>query len=102
MHPGEEEWQRQCTLEDELRADLGHWMSCQARGVRVLNPSEDNVPTGHALLWFVTEQEWVGETENGTKVLVPESVYKEHLRSYLAERGIEQRDWTQIMRPYEL
>ncbi|HZR41401.1 MAG TPA: hypothetical protein VFB12_14865 [Ktedonobacteraceae bacterium] len=102
MRPGEEEWWRQCTLEDALRADLGHWMSCEARGMYVRDPSEETTPTGHALRWSVTEQGWVGETENGTIVFVPESVYKKHLRCYLAERGIAQRDWTQIMRPYEL
>ena len=35
MEPAQQEWQRQCEIEQALQADLDYWMTCQAPGIEV-------------------------------------------------------------------
>lgn len=104
MYPAEAAWKKQCTLTDRLRANLEYWMNCMDSGIQVWPPLENQIShrrKGYALRWSASGRCWLGRTNEGTTILVPEDIYEQHLRAFLASHGILFKAWTQYMRPAE-
>ena len=89
---------------DVFRGNLTYRLDCHDPGVQVWYPPSSREPgtqAGYPLRWSAGGHGWFGKTDEGIVLFVPEAVYEERLRSYLARRGMELLAWTQVMCPAE-
>jgi hypothetical protein len=97
-------WRRQCEATDVFRGKLTYWLDRHDPGVQVWHPPSSREPgtqAGYPLRWSAGGHGWFGKTDEGIVLFVPEALYEQRLRSYLARRGMELLAWTQVMCPAE-
>ncbi len=100
--PTEDAWRGQCAVADRFRADLDSWLTSANPGVKVWRQpmcKQSALRVG-PLRWSASGHGWFGATDE-VAIFVPEAVYEQRLKEYLAAQGITWKTLMQMMQPAE-